>query len=90
MGRGFRRGRGGNHGGKSNASSNNKNDSKSNAEMKFIPHYSGKQLTHTYDTLKDHIVLKNFRNGQDMTTSIRDMKYEEHPGRSKPWRKWLR
>ena len=56
-GRGFGRGKGGNHGGKSNTN-NNKSDSKSNAEMKFLPHYSGKQLTHTYDTVKDHIILQ--------------------------------
>ena len=29
-----------------------------NIEMKFMPHYSGKQLSHTYDTVKDHIVLQ--------------------------------
>ena len=32
-------------------------ENKNNFEMKFVPHYSGKQLSHTYDTVKDHIVL---------------------------------
>ena len=58
-GRGFSRGRDGNQGNRSGAKSNNsnKNDSRGNAEMKFVPHYSGKQLMCTYHTVKNHIVL---------------------------------
>ena len=64
---------GGQRGRFNNNKSSNKNDGKGNAEMKFVPHYSGKQLMYTYDTVKDHIVLqvqKNFRYGQDMAKAL--------------------
>ena len=87
-------GRNGGQRGRSNPrSNNNKNDNKNNIEMKFVPHYSGKQLSHTYDTVKDHIVLqiqKNFRYGQDMATALRNMKYKQDPGGSKPTRKMVK
>ena len=38
--------------------------SNNNNEMKFVPHYSGEQLSHMYDTMKDHTILqiqKNFK-----------------------------
>ena len=43
------------------------------SEMKFAPHYSGKQQGHTYDTVKDHIiqyVQKNLKNGLDMAETL--------------------
>jgi hypothetical protein len=46
--------------------------------MKFIPHGIGKEVRHTatYQTVKDYIiqlVQKSFRNGKDVTDSIRKM-----------------
>jgi hypothetical protein len=46
--------------------------------MKLIPHGIGKEVwqTVTYQTVKDYIiqlVQKSFRNGKDVTDSIRDM-----------------
>ena len=83
-GRGSGRGRDGGQRGRSNSrNSGNKNENRNNVEMKFVPHYSGKQLSHTYDTVKDHIVLqvqKNFRYGEDMAKALQDMQYEVDPG----------
>ena len=48
------------------------------SEMKFAPHYSGKQQGHTYDTVKDHIiqyVQKNLKNGLDMAETLRSGTY---------------
>ena len=51
--------------------------------MKFMPHDSGKQLSHTYDTVKDHIVLqvqKNFQYSQDMAKALQNMQYKVDQG----------
>ena len=54
------------------------NNSSQSSEMKFIPHYSGKQQVVTYDTVRDHIVQqiqKTFKYGNDMAKAIREMEY---------------
>src|SRR5210317_821031 len=68
---------------------NNNNNSQS-GEMKFVPHYSGKQQVATYDTVRDHIVqqiLRTFKYGNDMAMAIRNMKYDDtNLGGGKPTR----
>jgi hypothetical protein len=49
--------------------------SSSTTELKFIPHYSGKQQTVTYDTVKDHIIIliqKTYKHGSDIAQAIRE------------------
>jgi hypothetical protein len=54
------------------------NGSSKPPEAKFIPHRIGKERqTVTYQTVKDYIiqlVQKSFRNGKDLTDSLRKMK----------------
>ena len=70
----------------SNKSSNNNNTQ----EINFVPHYSGKQQTVTYDTMKDHIethIQKSFKYGNDMVKALRNMSYTPDPFGSTPIRK---
>ena len=70
---------------------NNNNSNSHNSEMKFVPHYSGKQQMVTYDTVKDHIVQqiqKTFKYGNDMAQAIREMEYDDdNLGGGRPTRK---
>ena len=62
--------------GRTNSNSNNN----FNNEMKFVPHYSGRQQTATYDTVRDHIIQqiqKTFKHGIDMAKAIWEMKYDD-------------
>ena len=79
-----------NRGRNSNRGNNNNSHSQS-SEMKFIPHYTGKQQMVTYDSVKDHIVQqiqKSFKYGNDIAQAIRDMVYEDENnlGGGKPTR----
>ena len=58
--------------------------------MKFVPHYTGKQQTMTYDTVKDHIIQqiqKTYKYGLDMAKMLREMEYNQTPGGTTPIRK---
>ena len=69
-------GRGNNNNRRSNHSNHNSNNNNKNVELKFVPHYSGKQQMVTYDTVKDHVIhqiQKNLRYGIDMAKALRDM-----------------
>ena len=80
-------GRGSGRGYKSNSDSYSKKNNNNNksgsgnggtAEMKFVPHYTGKQQTMTYDTVKDHIIQqiqKTYKYGLDMAKTLREMEY---------------
>ena len=64
-------GRGPARGGKS--TSDKKSTTSTTTELKFVPHYSGKQQMVTYDTVKDHIVnhiQKTFKHGVDIARAI--------------------
>ena len=50
------------------------------AEVKFVPYYTGKQQSVTFDTVKDAImqnIQKSYSHGVDMTHSLRDMKLKD-------------
>ena len=54
---------------------NNKTSSSTTTELKFAPHYSGKQHMTMYDTVKDHIVIivqKTYKHGNDIAKALRD------------------
>ena len=64
---------------KYNENSNNKSRSSEKSEMKFVPHYSGKHQSNTYDVVKEHIILhiqKNFKHGEDIAKCLREEKFE--------------
>jgi len=67
-----------------------KSNNSQSGEIKFVPHYTGKQQVATYDTVKDHIVQqiqRNFKYGNDMAMAIRNMKYDDtNLGGGKPTR----
>ena len=49
-------------------------------EIKFVPYYTGKQQSVTFDTVKDAImqnIQKTYSHGVDMTHSLRDMKLKD-------------
>ena len=49
-------------------------------EIKFVPYYTGKQQSITYDTVKDAImqdIQKTYDHGVNMTHSLRDMKLKD-------------
>jgi hypothetical protein len=53
--------------------SEKKNNRSTSTELKFVPHYSGKQHMVTYNTVKDHIVnqIQNtFKHGVDIERAI--------------------
>ena len=78
----FNRGRNFNRGNENHGNSQS-------SEMKFIPHYTGKQQMVTYDSVKDHIVQqiqKSFKYGNDIAQAIRDMVYEDDLGGGRPTR----
>ena len=55
---------------------NNTGSTSSNSmEIKFVPHYTGKQQMMMYDTIKDHIInqIQNtYKYGGDITQALRD------------------
>ena len=87
-------GRNSNSGGRNNNRNNTNrgNNTKNNpttAELKFTPHYSGKQQMVTYDAVKEHVIQqiqKNYRYGIDMAQSLRNMQYTAEPGGTRPVR----
>ena len=87
-----RSGRSGNrsHNSNSRRGSNNSNNIKSNnVELKFVPHYSGKQQVVTYDSVKEHIIQhiqKNYKYGNDMAKALRNDAYSTSPGGPEPIR----
>ena len=96
-GRGFRGNYNNRSGNNSNNNSSNRNNNnrnntqnKSNSELKFTPHYSGKQQMATYDTVKEHIIQqiqKTYQYGNDMASSLCDLTYTDTPGGAKPIRR---
>ena len=86
-GRSHSKGRGNKSSPKTN--NNNKSNNNNNQEIKFVPHYSGKQQTVTYDTMRDHIethIQKTVKYGNDMVKAIRNMSYTPSPIGSAPVR----
>lgn len=65
-------------GNNSHNNNNSRNNNNNSNELKFTPHYSGKQQMATYDTVKDHIIVqiqKTFKYGMDMAKSLRNSEY---------------
>lgn len=82
-GQGKYQGRGSYHGGREQASRSGRlsklnqekrpTNAASMAEIKFVPHYSGKQQVVTYDTVKDsiiNVIQKTYKHGSDIAKAL--------------------